>query len=218
MQGRVLEGVERFGHRVTAADDGSTGLRLARGGHYDGLVVSHPLKSAPTDGFLSAVRHPESPCRSSGVVLVAGERWRRDAERYLGRGANRVMPLDQVGQSLSGVLQPLLRVPPRAELRLPVRLCVEGGARLRKVICETVNVSMHGALLRVPHSLPPGTEVRFEIFLLEAGRVLGTARVVRQTAQRREPYPGIGVEFLGFDRGGEALLEGGLSARHEHDA
>jgi len=199
---------------VTAAEDGSAALWLASHGRYDALVVSHPLESAPTAGFLRAVRQPESPCRASGLVLVAGERWQRDAEAYIGRGANRVLPVERVGQALCGILQPLLRVPPRAGLRLPVRLEAAGHAAVRRVICETVNLSMHGALLRVPHTLPIGTELRFELLLPGAPPVPGTARVVRQTAQKREPYPGIGVEFTDFDRGGEAVLEARLSDPH----
>ena len=214
MRGRVLEGVTRFGHHVTAAEDGSAALRLAWNGRYDALVVSHPLESAPTAGFLRAVRDPESPCRASGLVLVARERWQRDAEAYIGRGANRVLPLERVGQALSGVLQPLLRIPPRSVVRLPVRLEVAGHTTVRRFLCETVNLSMHGALLRVPHTLPTGTEVRFELFVPGGAPIPGTGQVVRQTAQRREPYPGIGIEFTAFDRGGEVLLEDRLSAPH----
>ncbi len=210
-RGRVLEGVERFGHRVTEAEDGSSALRLAWRGRYDALVVSHPLPSAATGGFLDAVRHPESPCRASGLVLVAPERWQHDAEAFIGRGANRVLALECVGQSLPGTLQPLLRVPPRSKLRVPVRLEVAGQASLRRILCETVNLSLHGALVRVPHTLPTGTEVHFELFLPGGRLVPGAARVVRQTAQRREPYPGIGLEFTELDRGCEDLLAGRLS-------
>ena len=214
MRGRVLEGVARFGHRVTEAEDSSAALRFASHGRYDALVVSHPLGAGPTAGFLQAVRGPECPCRASGLVLVAQERWRRDAETYIGHGANRVLPLEQLPRALAAVLQPLLRIPPRSSLRLPARLEVAGHALLRRVLCETVNVSTHGALLRVPHTLHPGTEVRFEIFLPGASAVFGEGLVVRQTAQGREPYPGIGVEFTGFDRGSEGLLAERLAMPH----
>lgn len=212
MRGRVLEGVTRSGHRATEAEDGSSALRLAWRGRYDALVVSHPVPSATTEGFLSAVRHPESPCRASGLVLVAPERWRHDAEAYIGHGANRVLELDRVGQALPGALQPLLRVPPRSAVRLPVRLEVAGHAALRRILCETVNLSLHGALVRVPHSLPIGTELRFELFLTGGRPLPGTGRVVRQTAQRREPFPGIGLEFTDLDSRGEELLARRLAA------
>lgn len=214
MRGRVLEGMARFGPRVTEAQDGSAALRFASHGRYDALVVSHPLGAAPTAGFLRAVRDPDSPCRASGLVLVAQERWCRDAEAYIGHGANRVLPLDQLPRALPAVLQPLLRIPARSLLRLPVRLEVAGNALLRRTLCETVNVSLHGALLRVPHTLRPGTDVRFELFLPGAAPVFGEGRVVRQTAQGREPYPGIGVEFTGFDHGSEGLLADRLSLAH----
>ena len=214
-RGCALEGAERIGHCVTEAEGGSAALRFASRGRYDALVVSHPLRAAPTAGFLRAVRDPESPCRASGVVLVAQERWCWDAEAYIGQGANRVLPLDQLARSLPAVLQPLLRIPPRSALRLPARLEVAGHALLRRLLCETVNVSMRGVLLRVPHTLRPGTEVRFEFFLPGgASSVFGEGRVVRQTAQRREPFPGIGVEFTGFDHGSDDLLAERLSAPH----
>jgi CheY-like chemotaxis protein len=212
IRGRVLEGVTRFGHRVTEAEDSSAALQLASTGRYDALVVSHPLRAAPTAGFLRAVRDTESPCRASGLVLVAQERLCHDAETYIGHGANRVLPLDQLPRALPGVLQSLLRIPARSALRLPVRLEVAGHALLRRVLCETVNLSMHGALLRVPHTLGPGTDVRFELFLPGAPPVFGEGRVVRQTAQGREPYPGIGVEFASFDRGSEDLLAERMSS------
>jgi hypothetical protein len=54
--------------------------------------------------------------------------------------------------------------------------------------------------------------VRFELFLPGAPPVFGEGRVVRQTAQGREPYPGIGVEFASFDRGSEDLLAERMSS------
>jgi hypothetical protein len=199
-RGRVRDGLAPLSDRVTAAGNGSAALRLASRGRFDALFVAHPLGGAAMAGFLGAVRNPESPCRTSGLVLVAPERLRREAEAYLGRGANRVIALEQVPDAIAGVLQPLLRIPRRSPWRVPVRLQVLGRGLIRRLLCESVNLSMHGALLRVPHTLSPGTELRLELFL--PGRsepARGEARVVRQTSHGREPYPGIGVEFTALD-------------------
>ena len=214
-RGRVRDGLAPLSDRVTAAGDGSAALRLASRGRFDALFVAHPLGGAPTSGFLRAVRNPESPCRTSGLVLVAPERWRRDAEAYLGRGANRVLALEQVPDAIAGVLQPLLRVPPRSALRVPVRLQVVGRGLIRRVLCESVNLSMHGALLRVPHTLSAGTELRFELFM--PGRAVpvgGEARVVRQTNHGREPYPGIGVEFTALEDATREALQARIAGPH----
>jgi CheY-like chemotaxis protein len=212
---RVCAGVAAAGHRVTVADDASAAFRVAAGGRFDVLLVSHPLAGAPTCGFLQAVRDIESPCRSSGLVLVAEERLRRDAEGYLGHGANRVLAVERVEQGVAEILQPLLRVPARAPLHLPVRLQTLSRGMQRRVVCESVNLSAHGALLRVPHSLPAGAELRFELFLPEVALPLcGECVVVRRTLQGSEPYPGIGVQFTGFAWGGEDVLKARVAAWH----
>ena len=209
----VRAGVAAAGHRVTVADDAPAGFRFAEGERFDALLVSHPLAGAPTRGVLQAVRNPGAPCRDSGLVLVAEEGMRRDAEGYLGRGANRVLAAEQVEQAVAEILRPLLRVSPRAALRLPVRLQVLGSGLQRRVVCESVNLSRHGALLRTPHSLATGTGLRFELFLPGALRpVSGEAVVVRRTPQGCEPYPGIGVAFTAFAWGGEEALEKSVAA------
>ncbi len=199
VRGRVDESLAPLGHRLTAAGDGPRALRLVSRHRFDALLVSHPLVGAPTSRFLHDVRDPESACRTSPLVLVTPERNRRDAETFLGRGATRVLALEQVPQSLPDVLAPLLEVAPRCALRVPVRVEVVGQAFPRRVFCETLNVSATGMLLRVPHTLPCASELRFELFIPGLSRPLqGEGRVVRRTEQRREPYPGIAVSFLSF--------------------
>jgi len=199
VRGQLDESLAPRGHRLTAAGDGPKALRLVSHRRFDALLVSHPVAGAPTSRFLHDVREPDSACRTSPLVLVTPERQRRDAESYLGRGATRVLALEQVQQALADVLDPLFRVAPRAALRVPIRVEVLGQAFPRRVFCETVNVSTTGMLLRVPHTLPSATELRFELFIPGLSAPLrGEARVVRRTEQRCEPYPGIGVRFLSF--------------------
>ena len=218
-KGCVDESLAPLGHRLVTVGSGAAALRLTFRRRYDALLVSHPMAGAPTSGFLHAVRNPESPCRTSGLVLLTTEKWRREAESYVGRGANRVLAMEEVPEALPEVLRPLFQVAPRFAMRIPSRIEVIGQAFPRRVICETVNISTTGMLLRVPHSVPPPTELRFELFMpgLEHA-IRGEIRVVRQTCQGREPYPGIAVTFCGFEGGGGELLalhlgkHGGASA------
>jgi CheY-like chemotaxis protein len=216
VRGRVGESLAPFGHRLTTAGDGPKALRLASRRRFDALLVSHPLAGAATSRFLHDVREPESACRTSPLVLVTPEKCRRDAETYLGRGATRVLAVEEVPQALPGVLEPLFLVAPRANLKVPVRIEVLGQQFPRRVFCETVNVSASGMLLRVPHTVHPTTFLRFELFLPGlAGPIRGEAQVVRMTVQRREPYPGIAVVFHRFaGSDGEVL---GVHLRHDRD-
>ena len=207
LKGRVDESLAPLGHRLTSAGDGPKGLRLASRRRFDALLVSHPVAGAPTSRFLHVVRGPESACRTSPLVLVTPEKSRRDAEVYLGRGATRVLALEDVPQALPDVLQPLFLVAPRTTLNVPSRIEVLGQPFPRRVFCETVNVSSSGMLLRVPHSVPPATELRFELFLPGLATPLrGRGQVVRLTLQGREPFPGIAVEFYAFAASDEAIL------------
>ncbi|MGE5235408.1 MAG: PilZ domain-containing protein [Acidobacteriota bacterium] len=197
-RGRVDASLAPYRHQFTDAPDGDIALRLTSRTRYDALIVSHPLQGAPLGPFLRTVRAPDSPCRRAGLVLVTPETTRQAAEAWVGRGANRVLALEDLDARLPEVLGPLLRVGPRVPLRAAVRLEVVG-RDLRRVFCESVNVSESGMLLRVPFSLPPGTELRFELFAAGARPPLrGFGRVVRQTRARVEPFPGIGVTFAGF--------------------
>jgi CheY-like chemotaxis protein len=193
------ESLVPLGHRLTNAGDGPKALRITSRRRFDALLVSHPVAGAPTSRFLHAVRGPGSACRNSPLVLVAAAKSRRDAEAYLGRGATRVLAVEEVPQALAEVLQPLFLVAPRTVLHVPTRIEVVGQPFPRRLFCETVNLSSSGMLLRMPHSLPRATELRFELFLPGLPKPLrGEGRVVRLTLQGREPFPGIAVEFCDF--------------------
>jgi hypothetical protein len=203
---RVERSVAPYRHQLTTALEGWPALELARCAPFDALIVAHPVTSPATQAFLSAVRAPDSACRHAGLVLLAPERRRDDAESYIGRGANRVVSLERVEESLPEALGPLLRVKPRHRLNASVRVELVGEKQRRRVFGETVNVSVSGMLVRLPYSLPAGTAVRFEVFLRQGAPLTGYGAVVRQSRARVEPYPGVGLAFFGFDADGEASL------------
>jgi hypothetical protein len=207
-RGRVDRSLAPYRHRLTDAPNGDVALRLTGRTHYDALIVSHPLPGSSLGPFVRSIRAPGSPCRTAGLVVVTPQSSRPSAEAWIGRGVNRVVALEDVENRLAAVLGPLLRVAPRHALRAAVRLEVVGRG-LRRVFCESVNLSESGMLLRVPFSLPPGTDLRFELFLGGANPpVRGGARVVRQTRASVEPFPGIGLTFSDFvARDGERLEE-----------
>ncbi|HUK11949.1 MAG TPA: PilZ domain-containing protein [Thermoanaerobaculaceae bacterium] len=181
---------------VASADNWAEAVDLAMAGRYDGLVVNFPLAVGRLSHLLEAVRRADCPCRNAAVVLLAAERFRGEAESFVGRGANRVVAREEMELLLAEALERLFAVAPRVALRLPSRIEVANGGFARKVYCQTVNISTTGMLLRVPHTYRTGTEVGFELLLPEGQRpITGRARVVRHTAEAREPYPGVGVAF-----------------------
>jgi hypothetical protein len=193
---------------VTAgADDWSEAIELASLGHYDSLVVAYPLPNAPMSTFLNALRKPECPCRSSSVVLVPLERYRTEAEMYVGRGANRVVMWEEVELRLADVLDRLFNAAPRVQLTIPSRVEVVAEEPSKRVTCRTVNISSTGMLLDLPQAFRPGTVLAFELMLPGSRQpIRGRARVVRGTTQPSEPFRGVGVVFAAFEGSNEGRL------------
>jgi len=174
---------------------------------YDGLVVAYPLADVSIATFLGAVRKPESPCRTCGIVLVAPQHCRADAESFVSRGANRVVALEELEQGLRQAVEQVVGVPQRFPAKVPVRLEILAAGFARRVFCQSINVSSSGMLLRLHHSYPLGTELSFEILVpAEAAPLRGHALVARASVQGREPYPGIGVSFVSFELNGAQRL------------
>ncbi|HVN30650.1 MAG TPA: PilZ domain-containing protein [Thermoanaerobaculaceae bacterium] len=189
------------------ADDWSEAVELACVGHYDALAVAYPLRGAPMSTFLAALRKPACPCRSSSVVLVAHERYRAEAEMYLGRGANRVVSWEEVELRLPEVLDRLFSTAPRLPLTIPSRIQEVADRPAKRLDCRTVNISTTGMLLDVPNTFRPGTVLAFELILPGSHEpIRGRARVVRRTAEPTEPFSGVGVVFAAFDESNEGRL------------
>ncbi len=181
------------------AGDWEEAAELSAGGRYDALVIGFPLQGGPLSRLLALVRRQECPCHDSAVVVVAPERHRLEARGFLGRGVNRVVGVEEMGLVLADVLEQLFTVAPRVGVRVPSRIEVAGSGFSRRVLCQTVNLSASGMLLRAPHPYRPGTELAFELMLPgAAGLIAGRGRVVREASERRESHGGIGVTFTRF--------------------
>jgi CheY-like chemotaxis protein len=197
---------------LAGADDWTEALELASAGRYDALLVAYPLGDAPMAGFLATLRRSACPCRRAAIVLVTEARHRAEAETYLGRGANRVVTWDEAELLLPHVLEDLFKAAPRVPAELSVRVKPVAESPAPSVACRTVNISTSGMLLELREGYRPGTVLVFEMVLPGVPLpVRGHARVVRRTSVRREPFPGVGVTFAGFDDNTRARLNSYLA-------
>ncbi|MGE5236067.1 MAG: PilZ domain-containing protein [Acidobacteriota bacterium] len=166
---------------------------------YDAMVVAFPPPGMPTERFLDWIRKEDSTCRHSALVFLAADGVMPDAEAFLGQGANRVLPLDAPAGVLGEVLPGLIDVAPRVGLRALTRLEVPSDLGLSKVLCQTVNVSASGMLIRIDEDYPIGTVVDFELSVPgEQAPIRGRAEVVRHTVRRKEQLRGVGLRFRSF--------------------
>ncbi len=177
------------------------------------LVVRYPLPDMVLPAFLKEVRG--GPCRHSPLLLLAPAERVREARRYLGRGANRVLSLDDAAtdaDTLRLALTDLVNVAPRRRREIIAQLRFEEGGVPDWLLCRSVNASTSGVLLATQRQLAPGTLVDFELALPQARPIVGRAEVARNTLSGRERVRGVGLRFLSFSDGAErvykALLNG----------
>ncbi len=202
-------GRQRF---AVAAATPAAAIEQATAAAFDAVVASYPLSTDSTQAFLSDLRRPSSASRRAAFVFVVTSAARSSAEAFVGRGANRVVAVEDVTRMLPGLLDRLLRVAPRISVKGVSRLDLASQALSHRVLCQTVNVSATGMLVRLPRVVPLGSEVRFELLLRpDFAPVSGRARVVRHAMDRHEPHTGVGITFSELHGQGQARLEEQLS-------
>ena len=179
---------------------------------FDAIVAGYPLPDMPMTEFLAAVRRKDSPCRQAAVVLLAKQGTLNEAEEFIGKGANRVLAVQDFSEQLPHVLFRLLEVPPRFAMRATSRLKVQLSWGTSQTICQTENISAHGMLIKTDHTYPIGTKMSFELTMPGDNKpVRGYAMVVRHTMEKRERVTGVAVRFSSFDADDKKRFEGLLA-------
>jgi len=192
--------------------DGHAGLELATQLPYDAIITTLPLPDMTAMDFLAAVRRPSSASRQTALLLVAGEKAFAEAAALVGKGVNRVVHETDIENILGHELFQLTEVLPRIDLRTITRLKVQLGWGASSTLCQTVNLSASGMLVRTDQDYPYGTKLGFELTLPGENYPLrGEAVVVRHAESAREKFLGIGVRFASFARGDESRLSSWLA-------
>lgn len=193
--------VDRFPRARAALD------LVARVG-VDVLLVGYPLPDVPVQSFLDAIRAEGSPCRQSPLLLLAQEADLDEARRYVGRGANRVVAVEESPARLQDEVSQLLAVAPRSSLRLMVRMIVNIGEGAAMELAQSENLSETGMLVRTGEIYPLGSRLSFEFHLGgDHLPIRGEGEVTRHTTPGREMVRGIGIRFVSFERDGLVRLQ-----------
>ncbi|MCP3962897.1 MAG: PilZ domain-containing protein [bacterium] len=197
--GRVAPFLARDAFDVDRFPSGTGALELTAHVAIEVLLVRYPLPDMDLGVFLQAVRQPESKCLKSPILLLAAAEEAGEAEAYIGRGANRVLQLEDAEESLQEAVSALLAVAPRKHARFLARMEIKLGGAKDMILCQTENLSASGMLIRTERRYDKGTRIDFEFSLPEDPRpITGVAEVVRHTMVGRDDVGGIGVCFLSF--------------------
>lgn len=181
------------------AETGAAALESTSFLPFDAIVTGYPLPDMQMQTFLDAVRTKDSPCRQASLVILALRGMLPEVEAFIGKGANRVLAIEDFQDELPQALFRLLEVPPRFAVRAISRLKVQLSWGTSQTICQTENISLHGMLIKTDHPYPVGTQMAFEVSIPgDSNPIRGYAVVVRQTLAKRERVAGLGVRFSSF--------------------
>jgi len=176
------------------------------------LIVRFPLFDMVLEEFLSAVRSDQSTCLKSPILLLATDGRQAEAETLIGRGANRVVSLEESATLVQGLVSELLAVAPRKSARFMARLEIRLGGAKDMILCETENLSASGMLIKTDRQYDKGTQLEFEFTLPEEHRpIAGVAEIVRVAGTLVREAKGIGVRFLSFAGDSQRRFETYLS-------
>jgi DNA-binding response OmpR family regulator len=204
---RFVPLLRRGGFTVHRSESVEGASSLIQATAFDLIVVGHPLPGHSLGQLLLSTRDRASPNRKSGLLVVAASGSEEEANVLLGRGVNRVVPLNRAPALLLDAVADLLEVAPRVAVRSLVELKMDLEVGSGKVLSRTENLSRTGMLVREALSCSIGTAFRFELLLPKPVHLIsGSATVVRHTDLDREGVRGFGGRFTDLDGDGRHRL------------
>ena len=185
-----------------------TTLELVQGTAFDVVIIGYPVSRDALIRFLAAARDKGAACRRAGLVLITETPHSDSAQALVGKGANRVVPVDDLEGRLVTAIEELARPAARLPVRIPARVQLFASGRPLRLMAQIDNISTSGMLLRGVTQFPVGTTFGFEMVVPdEAKPIRGTAEIMRLTDPRREEVHGVGVRFVSFEGSDRLRLE-----------
>ncbi len=198
---------------VSTPADAALAVRAVAQTRFTLILVGYPLPNMQLPDFVDAVRGFGSPCRGSGLLVLARRDRLDEALPLVGRGVNRVVSQDAGDEEIAAAVAALLEVAPRVAARVAVSVMTTIERRERRtLLTQTLNLSRSGMLVAAgPGAFRVGDRLRFQLGLAGAA-VTGTCEVVRVAQSRLDGGPGVGVRFVELEGASAGVLERALAA------
>ena len=166
---------------------------------YDIIMVGLQPAGGAFDQFLKSLRTRGSACHNAGVIIVAPHPVSSITDKYVGRGANKVMSEREVSAKLQDVVHQLIGVAPRVPVTMNARIKIHVKGKPVQSFCQTQNLSESGVLIRGFAHYSPGLDIDFEISLpKDTAPLRGTGTISRRTSKMSEGIDGLGIRFTSF--------------------
>jgi DNA-binding response OmpR family regulator len=181
--------------------------------HLEGLPYRLMILAMPGDGLefrdiLPIVRNPAMPSSSGSVMLLTPAERVEEHRAFLHKGLDVVLPRTAAPEAVEAEIARQVKVAPRANTRVMLRLNARIRAQNTLIMCQTANISPSGLFLIHAPTLPVGTVFTFELLLPKArAPIAGEARVVRHAFRNKEKYEGMGAAFISLPPESRKLLQ-----------
>jgi DNA-binding response OmpR family regulator len=170
------------------------------------LIVTRPgLPGIACDTLFNIIRRGETMKKVSLLLLCDNTTSHQDVARRCCANAVVTPPVDTA--LFAAKIQQLLDVPPRRTYRVLLNITVQGKHGGRPVMCNSVNISSGGMLLRTNERLSQGDHIACSFYLPDGRRVGAQGDIVRsfQSDSGAEAVH-YGIRFQTFSPGSEAAI------------
>jgi hypothetical protein len=176
---------------------------------FSAVVLNYPLATVPYEEFIACIRAESSASREAKVALLAFEPVSARVHLKQPGGADVVIPTESDAVTREHQLCGLLGIPPRAAVRMLVRLEVALiQSKRERFMAQTKDLSASGMFLVTDRRFPVGSRARVAFNLPGDPEPFGgEVEVARHSDPERDPVQGLGMRFISFEDGGPRRLE-----------
>jgi PilZ domain len=194
--GRVREAMRDLNVSIQTALNSDVALSTLRSRSIRLVWCGYPLPHLLLRHFLQLVRNPVCESRRCGIIVVSIPELLSGATRFVGEGANAVVPRWAPVSALADAAQRLLKAPPRYPARHGTLVRVYSSTGDPIPVAAVANISASGLLLESDERPPLGSECVAEVSYTDLPDCLSLpSRVVRHTRPGRERHSGFALQF-----------------------
>lgn len=194
--GRVREAMRELDVSMQSVTDSEAALTTLRSQPIQLVWCGYPLPHLLLRHFLQLVRSPVCESRRCGIIVLSIPELLSGATRFVGEGANAVIPRWAPVSNLTDAAKRLLETPQRYHPRPGTLVSLHSSGGDPIPVNAVANISASGLLLESEARPPLGSECVAEITYSDLpDRLSLPARVVRHTRPGREHHSGFALQF-----------------------
>ncbi len=188
--------LNRPGIEIFTATSGEEALEIHSTEKVDLILLDLYMPGITGDEVCRRIRSDDN-LKQTSIIMVTTSTVKDDIERSMNAGANDYIlkPINPI--DLLQKIQIYMNVSMRKDVRILVRLGVEGRMGMESFIGNTANISTSGILIECAHMLFPGNTISCAFSLPGNTSPLSvTGEIVRKSKGRNPGMKAYGIKFL----------------------